>query len=75
MLLRTEKLYESVIVKQLLIFIMNIGGMQRKLSIAIAFIGSSKTVILDEPTAGVDPFARRGIWDLLLQYKKGEVLL
>jgi ABC-type multidrug transport system ATPase subunit len=28
------------------------GGMQRKLSVAIAFIGNSKTVLLDEPTAG-----------------------
>ena len=28
------------------------GGMKRKLSIAIAFIGNSTTVILDEPTAG-----------------------
>ncbi|CAF0829869.1 unnamed protein product [Rotaria sordida] len=45
------------------------GGMKRKLSIAIAFIGNSTTVILDEPTAGVDPFARRAIWDLILKYK------
>lgn len=29
------------------------GGMKRKLSIAIAFIGDSTTVILDEPTAGM----------------------
>ncbi len=28
------------------------GGMKRKLSIAIAFVGNSTTVILDEPTAG-----------------------
>jgi ATP-binding cassette subfamily A (ABC1) protein 4 len=28
------------------------GGMQRKLSVAIAFIGDAKTVLLDEPTAG-----------------------
>ncbi|KAI4904249.1 hypothetical protein NFI96_031778 [Prochilodus magdalenae] len=46
------------------------GGMQRKLSVAIAFIGGSKVVILDEPTAGVDPYSRRGIWDLLLKYRK-----
>lgn len=45
--------------------------MQRKLSIAVAFIGDPKMVVLDEPTAGVDPFARRGIWDLLLQQKNG----
>ncbi|XDV17666.1 hypothetical protein PO909_023496 [Leuciscus waleckii] len=47
------------------------GGMQRKLSVAIAFVGGSNVVILDEPTAGVDPYARRGIWELLLKYKKG----
>lgn len=34
------------------------GGMKRKLSVAIAFVGGSRTVILDEPTAGVDPYAR-----------------
>ena len=47
------------------------GGMQRKLSVALAFVGGSKVVILDEPTAGVDPYARRGIWDLLLNYRQG----
>uniref|UniRef100_A0A3Q3WL83 ABC transporter domain-containing protein n=1 Tax=Mola mola TaxID=94237 RepID=A0A3Q3WL83_MOLML len=51
------------------------GGMQRKLSVAIAFVGSSKIVILDEPTAGVDPYARRGIWDLLLKYKQGRTII
>lgn len=50
------------------------GGMQRKLSVALAFIGGSKVVILDEPTAGVDPYARRGIWDLLLKYRQGTEL-
>jgi ATP-binding cassette subfamily A (ABC1) protein 2 len=48
------------------------GGMQRKLSVAIAFVGGSRTVILDEPTAGIDPYARRAIWDLLVKYKHGE---
>ena len=47
------------------------GGMKRKLSVAIAFVAGSRTVILDEPTAGVDPYARRQIWDLLVKYKKG----
>ncbi|CAF1011818.1 unnamed protein product [Rotaria sordida] len=51
------------------------GGMKRKLSIAIAFIGNSTTVILDEPTAGVDPFARRAIWDLILKYKSGRTII
>lgn len=49
------------------------GGMKRKLSVAMAFVAGSKVVILDEPTAGVDPYARRGIWDLLLYYKTGTV--
>ena len=51
------------------------GGMKRKLSVAIAFIGNSTTVILDEPTAGVDPFARRAIWDLILKYKPGRTIV
>lgn len=51
------------------------GGMKRKLSVAIAFVGGSRAVILDEPTAGVDPYARRAIWDLILKYKQGEWLL
>lgn len=48
------------------------GGMQRKLSVAMAFVGGSKVVILDEPTSGVDPYSRRSIWDMLLKYKAGE---
>jgi ABC-type multidrug transport system ATPase subunit len=31
---------------------------QRRLCVAVAFIGGSKVVVLDEPTAGVDPVAR-----------------
>ena len=51
------------------------GGMKRKLSVAIAFVGGSKTVILDEPTAGVDPYARRAIWELLAKYKEGKFFI
>ncbi|XP_042560069.1 phospholipid-transporting ATPase ABCA1 isoform X2 [Clupea harengus] len=51
------------------------GGMKRKLSVAIAFIGGSKVVVLDEPTAGVDPYSRRGIWDLLLKYRKDRTII
>uniref|UniRef100_A0A7I5E7E1 ABC transporter domain-containing protein n=1 Tax=Haemonchus contortus TaxID=6289 RepID=A0A7I5E7E1_HAECO len=51
------------------------GGMQRRLCIGIAFIAGSKTVILDEPTAGIDPFARRAIWDLILKYKEGHTII
>ncbi|XP_012735452.2 phospholipid-transporting ATPase ABCA1 isoform X1 [Fundulus heteroclitus] len=51
------------------------GGMQRKLSVAIAFVGGSKVVVLDEPTAGVDPYSRRGIWDLLLKYRTDRTII
>ncbi|MED6294396.1 hypothetical protein CHARACLAT_020626, partial [Characodon lateralis] len=46
------------------------GGMRRKLSISIAFIGGSRLVVLDEPTTGVDPCSRRSIWDIVIQHKK-----
>jgi len=48
------------------------GGMKRKLSILLAFVGGSRTIILDEPTSGVDPFARRQIWDFLSTQKDGK---
>ncbi|XP_004390763.1 ATP-binding cassette sub-family A member 2 [Trichechus manatus latirostris] len=51
------------------------GGTKRKLSVAIAFVGGSRAIILDEPTAGVDPYARRAIWDLILKYKPGRTIL
>ncbi|KAI5138284.1 Phospholipid-Transporting Atpase Abca1 [Manis pentadactyla] len=51
------------------------GGMKRKLSVALAFVGGSKVVILDEPTAGVDPYSRRGIWELLLKYRQGRTII
>ncbi|XP_069554079.1 retinal-specific phospholipid-transporting ATPase ABCA4a isoform X2 [Brachyistius frenatus] len=51
------------------------GGMQRKLSVALAFVGGAKVVILDEPTSGVDPYSRRSIWDLLLKYRPGRTVI
>ncbi|CAF1655294.1 unnamed protein product, partial [Adineta ricciae] len=51
------------------------GGMKRKLSVAMAFVGDAKTIILDEPTAGVDPYARRAIWELLIKLKQGRTVL
>ncbi|XP_072306658.1 retinal-specific phospholipid-transporting ATPase ABCA4-like isoform X1 [Eucyclogobius newberryi] len=51
------------------------GGMQRKLSVALAFVGGAKVVILDEPTSGVDPYSRRSIWDLLLKYRADRTVI
>eukprot|EP01038_Epipyxis_sp_PR26KG_P007819 gene7819-10621_t len=51
------------------------GGQKRKLSVAIAVCGGSKFVVLDEPTAGMDPLARRELWDLLASLRKGRTML
>lgn len=50
------------------------GGMKRKLSVGIAFVGDPKLVFLDEPTSGMDPFARRSTWELLKRKRKGRVI-
>ena len=51
------------------------GGQKRKLSIAMAFCGNSKVIILDEPTAGIDTSARRQIWDILKKYRNDRIIL
>ncbi|KAG1652005.1 ATP-binding cassette sub-family A member 3 [Nymphon striatum] len=60
------------------------GGMKRKLSVGIALCADSKAsiffktsiiVMLDEPTSGMDPSARRSTWDLLNQQKKNRTIL
>uniref|UniRef100_A0A8C5SUR6 ABC transporter domain-containing protein n=1 Tax=Laticauda laticaudata TaxID=8630 RepID=A0A8C5SUR6_LATLA len=51
------------------------GGMKRKLSIAIALIGDSKVVMLDEPTSGMDPVSRRATWELLQQQRRTRTIL
>lgn len=51
------------------------GGQKRKLCVALALLGGSKIVILDEPTAGMDVFARRKMWEALRQHRSDRVIL
>jgi len=41
------------------------GGNKRKLSVAIAMLGNPPIIFLDEPSTGMDPGARRFMWDII----------
>lgn len=41
------------------------GGNKRKLSVAVALVGGPAVVLLDEPSTGMDPGAKRFLWDLI----------
>eukprot|EP01012_Entosiphon_sulcatum_P002563 TRINITY_DN10553_c0_g1_i1.p1 TRINITY_DN10553_c0_g1~~TRINITY_DN10553_c0_g1_i1.p1 ORF type:complete len:1882 (+),score=415.75 TRINITY_DN10553_c0_g1_i1:109-5754(+) len=51
------------------------GGEQRRLSIAIALVGSPSVAFFDEPTTGLDPTARRHVWDIITDAKRGRCLV
>ncbi len=48
------------------------GGMQRRLSLAIALVHRPKLLILDEPTTGLDLEARHGVWELIRRLTRQE---
>uniref|UniRef100_V9IBK2 ATP-binding cassette sub-family A member 5 n=3 Tax=Apis cerana TaxID=7461 RepID=V9IBK2_APICE len=47
------------------------GGTRRKLSFAMAMIGGPKVVLMDEPSAGMDPRSKRFLWDTILASFQG----
>lgn len=46
------------------------GGMKRRLNLMIGLVHDPQIIFLDEPTAGLDPQARRLIWDYIFELKK-----
>ena len=51
------------------------GGMRRRLCLAIALCGEAPVVFLDEPSAGLDPLTRRGVWRILTRARRQRLLL
>jgi len=49
--------------------------MKRKLSLAVSLMGGAEVVILDEPSAGMDPWARQKIWNVLQARKQGRLII
>ena len=51
------------------------GGQQQRLSVALALINDPQILFLDEPTTGLDPQARRNIWDIIdFSRQKGKTI-
>lgn len=46
------------------------GGQRQRLAIGLAMVSDPQLIFLDEPTTGLDPQARRNIWDIVLALKK-----
>ena len=51
------------------------GGQKRKLSIAIALVGGSSVIFLDEPTSGMDISSRRNLWNVLKRCLNGKIII
>ena len=51
------------------------GGQRRKLQLMIALSGNAKFILLDEPSSGMDPTARRETWDLIRKQAKGKIIV
>jgi ABC-2 type transport system ATP-binding protein len=49
------------------------GGMTRRLDLAMTLIGEPRVIFLDEPTTGLDPRSRRGVWEIVEELVAGGV--
>jgi ABC-2 type transport system ATP-binding protein len=51
------------------------GGMRRRLDLAMGLVGEPRLIFLDEPTTGLDPRSRRGMWDIIRELVAGGVTI
>ena len=51
------------------------GGMQRRLDLAASLVGQPRVLFLDEPTTGLDPRSRLGMWDIIRSLAAGGTTL
>ncbi len=51
------------------------GGMRRRLDLAMTLVGDPRIIFLDEPTAGLDPRSRRGLWEIIRELVAGGVTI
>ncbi|XP_012253261.2 phospholipid-transporting ATPase ABCA1-like isoform X1 [Athalia rosae] len=51
------------------------GGQKRRVCLGLALIGNASTLILDEPTSGMDPETARVTWDIILKYRKQKTII
>ena len=51
------------------------GGMRRRLDLAMTLVGDPRIIFLDEPTAGLDPRSRRGMWQTIQELVAGGVTI
>ena len=46
------------------------GGQKQKMGLALSLVNNPDLVFLDEPTTGLDPQARRAVWDVIRNLKR-----
>lgn len=67
-----EKILDEVILRdsEKMVFENLSGGQKQKMGLALALVNNPELLFLDEPTTGLDPQARRAMWDVIRSLKK-----